>query len=326
MNYKSYQNLSDDIKSNLYKLGKYNIDLVVGIPRSGMIPSYMISLFLNVHCTDFDSFIENRPLIKGGRKLKMNNSKVLPHDFENILLVDDSIFTGNSMKDKKAAIPDKLKNKVITTAVYSSDSKRNDVDCYLVYLPPPRVFEWNIFHGLILSKSCVDIDGVLCTDPTHDENDDGVNYINFLQNAVPLLLPTNKIHSLVTNRLEKYRSDTEMWLKNHGIAYDNLIMLDLPSKEDRQNLKINAKHKARYYKNSNTLLFIESSLYQAKEICLLSGKDVYCIETNSMVSANTINILKNNPLQLKKYLPRDIKKMLRSIVNTVKVKKPQLTN
>ena len=38
MNYRSYQNLSDDIKSNINKLEKFNIDLVVGIPRSGMIP------------------------------------------------------------------------------------------------------------------------------------------------------------------------------------------------------------------------------------------------------------------------------------------------
>jgi hypoxanthine phosphoribosyltransferase len=68
MNYRSYQDLSDDIKSNIYKLEKYNIDLVVGIPRSGMIPAYMISLILNVNCTDFHSFIENRHYIKAKEK------------------------------------------------------------------------------------------------------------------------------------------------------------------------------------------------------------------------------------------------------------------
>ena len=251
MNYRSYQNLSDDIKSNINKLEKFNIDLVVGIPRSGMIPAYMISLLLNLNCTDFYSFIENRPLFKGERKLKKNGDvNILPYDYNNILLVDDSISTGKSMKEIKATIPNKLKNKIITTAIYSSESKRDDLDCFFVHLPSSMVFEWNLFNDHTLSQSCVDIDGVLCTDPTHVEDDDGENYIYFIENAIPLFLPTYKVHSLVTNRLEKYRHNTELWLKNNGVTYDNLTMLDLPSKDERQRLKIHARHKAGYYKKS----------------------------------------------------------------------------
>ena len=286
MIYKSYQNLSDDIKSNRYKLGKFNVDLVVGIPRSGMIPAYIISHLLNINCTDFYSFIENRPLFKGNKKLKKNGDvNILPHDHNNILLVDDFIDTGNELKKKKSAIPNKLKNKIITVAIYSTESKRSDVDCLFVYLPNHGVFEWNLFHLRKLSESCVDIDGVLCVSSSKAEDDDEEKYINFINNANPFILPTYKIHSLVTNRLEKYRSDTEIWLKNHGITYDNLIMLDIPSKDKQQKWKIYAKHKARYYKKSDTRLFIGSSFFEAKEICLLSGKDVYCMETNTMVTA-----------------------------------------
>lgn len=312
MNYRSYQDLADDIKSNLYKLEKYNIDLVVGIPRSGMIPAYMISLLLNVHCTDYFSFIENRPLIKGQRKLKNNGElNVFPHDHHNILLVDDSIYTGNDMQEKMSGLPDNLKRKVITSAVYSTEYERDDIDCFFVYLPNLRLFEWNIFHVQTLSQSCVDIDGVLCKNPTHVEDDDGDNYLNFIKNAIPYILPTYKIHSLVTNRLEKYRKETEFWLKNRGITYDNLIMLDLPSQEERKRLNVHGKNKARYYKESNTRLFIESSYSEAKEICRLSGKDVYCIETNSVVTADALSIIQHNPLRIKKYIPRRFKLYIR---------------
>jgi uncharacterized HAD superfamily protein len=322
MNYRSYQNLSDDIKININKLERYNIDLVVGIPRSGMIPAYMISLLLNVNCTDFYSFIDNRSLFKGQRKLKNNvDVHVLPHDHKSILLVDDSIFTGNDMKEKKSLIPGHLKHKITTLAIYSTEQKREDIDCFFVYLPNLRLFEWNIFHVQTLSWSCVDIDGVICKDPASTEEDDGVNYINFLKNAVPFILPTYKIHSLVTNRLEKYRSETEDWLKNHGITYDHLIMLDHPFPEERQKLKIYARNKARYYKNSNTRLLIESSYLEAKEICLLSGKDVYCVETNSVLSAKALSMLKNNPKGLKKYIPVSIKNTLRPVLIYLKVYK-----
>ena len=322
MNYRSYQNLSDDIKGNINKLEKYNIDLIVGIPRSGMIPAYMISLLLNVNCTDFFSFIENRSLYKGQRKLKNNGDiHLLPHDHKSILLVDDSIFTGNDMKEKKALLPVNLKHKITTLAIYSTEQKREDIDCFFVYLPNLRLFEWNIFHVHTLSWSCVDLDGVLCKDPAIDEDDDGENYLNFVKNAVPFILPTYKIHSLVTNRLEKYRSETEAWLKNHGITYDNLVMLDLPDLEERHKWKIYAKNKALYYKNSNTRLFIESSYLEAKEICLLSGKDVYCVETNTVLTAKAISMLKNNPKGLKKYIPVSIKKTLRPVLIYLKVYK-----
>ena len=322
MNYRSYQNLSDDIRRNIHKLEKYKIDLVVGIPRSGMIPAYMISLHLNVNCTDFYSFIENRSLYKGHRQLRNNGEvQLFPHDHKNILLVDDSIFTGNAMKEKKSLITGNLKYKITTLAIYSSEQKRDDVDCFFLYLPTPRLFEWNMFHSQALILCCINLDGVICKDPTSSEDDDGENYINFLKNAIPFILPTYKIHSLVTNRLEKYRSETESWLKNHGIIYDNLIMLDLPSKEERQKQEIYGKNKARYYKNSNTRLFIESSYFEAKEICLLSGKDVYCVETNTVLTPNALAMLKNNQKGLKKYIPVSIKKTLRPVLVYLKIYK-----
>ena len=55
-------------------------------------------------------------------------------------------------------------------------------------------------HDEILGSACVDIDGVLCFDPAHAENDDGAAYTNFLNNVPPFLSPTRKIGTLVTSR------------------------------------------------------------------------------------------------------------------------------
>ena len=77
------------------------------------------------------------------------------------------------------------------------------VDIYFELVGYKRLYEWNIFHRDYLQHACLDIDGVLCVDPSQDEDDDGHKYINFLNNAKPYLLPSYKVHSLVTNRLEK---------------------------------------------------------------------------------------------------------------------------
>jgi len=37
----------------------------------------------------------------------------------------------------------------------------------------------------------------------------------------------------VTCRLEKYREETEAWLDEHGVTYDNLVMMDHPDMEAR---------------------------------------------------------------------------------------------
>lgn len=114
---------------------------------------------------------------------------------------------------------------------------------------------------------------------------------NFLKNAKPLILPSYKIHSLVTSRLEKYRKETEEWLQKYNIEYENLIMLDLPSKEERQRLNAHASHKLNYYKKTNTDLFIESDYYQAIKISKGTGKVVFCVDKNIIITPTMHNVL-----------------------------------
>lgn len=322
MNYKSFTDLSIDITRNLHKIHSGNYDLVVGIPRSGMIPAYMIGLYLNIHVTSLDALIDNKRLVSGITRSPRNKLN-FAIDAKRVLLVDDSIDTGQSMLSVLDLIPEATKKKVTTCAIYSSLKSREDIDFYLEYIEMPRVFEWNIFHRDLMSRSCLDIDGVLCIDPSENENDDGEKYKNFILNAKPLHIPSTTVKALVTSRLEKYRPQTEQWLQNHNIQYDQLIMLDLPSKEERQRLGVHASHKSSYYINSGLDFFVESEPLQAISIMKNSGKPVFCTGNNQMYAPRFNQVLIKSPKTLLKkmkcsvaiILPSPLKKIIKPTYN-----------
>ena len=98
------------------------------------------------------------------------------------------------------------------------------------------------------------------------------------------------IDTIITCRLEKYRSLTEEWLRQHNIRYNNLIMLNLPSRESRLSWGRHGEYKGEYYKNSSNNLVIESSFAQAQLIASITRKPVICIESNKLVSPPPIPI------------------------------------
>jgi len=186
--------------------------------------------------------------------------------------------------------------------VYVTASGTKYVDYWYEILDPPRIFEWNVLHHSILQNSCVDIDGVLCRDPTPEENDDGEKYRKFIQTVEPNFIPTVEIGWIVSSRLEKYRKETEQWLKKHGIKYKELVLLDLPDSETRARLRAHAKHKAEVYRKTGADLFIESSRNEALEIARLSGKPVLCYTTGELITPVTARILARERYLIKKFL------------------------
>jgi uncharacterized HAD superfamily protein len=125
----------------------------------------------------------------------------------------------------------------------------------------------------------MDIDGVLCYDPTVNQNDDGPKYTDFIVNAKPKYLPTFPVKTLITSRLEKYRGLTAEWLAKYNIKYINLVMSPYDTMAERKSADDYADRKASEYKNLEYQLFIESSEIQSKQINLKTGKPVYCTDT-----------------------------------------------
>ena len=312
MNYRSINDLNETILRKLHLIPR-GIDLIVGVPRSGMLPANLLALYLNLPYTDIHSFIKGFVYKAGARRQFFDTS-----DYKNILVVDDSIASGNALEECKeslAHLTSKFNFKY--AAVYVLPGKENFVDYALESVATPRYFQWNIFNHSTLDKACFDIDGVLCVDPTNEQNDDGLKYVSFLLNAIPLYLPGSKIGTIVTSRLEKYRAETKFWLDNHGIKYDKLVMLNLPDMKARQKANCHGAHKANEYKISKYNLFVESDLHQAIEINRLTNKPVFCTENFKMIyeSESLIYNIKSG-----KYLPfvREIALKLRRVINKFK--------
>lgn len=309
MNYKSFADLSQDIKFNLHKIPR-DVSLIVGIPRSGLLAANLLAVYLNLPLTDIDSFV-NRKLLSTGFRGKSYEKDAFKG---KILIVDDSIYSGKALKlvkEKLDAVPEYKDLEILYCCIYVYPNCKDMIDIPMVMLDMPRVFEWNIFHHKVLETACVDIDGVLCVDPTEAENDDGENYLNFVLNASPYIVPKVKINTLVTTRLEKYRASTEEWLKKHGIQYGELVMLNLPDKATRMKLNNRGGYKAEEYKKRpHCNIFIESARSQAQVIFEQSGKTVYCVDTNEMYTKETY-------AQLAKKVKKRSGRLLRSLKKRV---------
>lgn len=314
MNYRSVGDLSALISKHARKLPQ-DVDLIVGIPRSGMLVASLISLKLNLPLTDLYAFLRNDDLKHGSTRTYKHDALEKPQNAKQILLVDDSIATGNSMREAVTKVKEVYPGAVVTMVAFAQQHNTGEVDVYLDTVEQPRVFEWNIMHHLYITRACLDIDGVLCVDPTPDENDDGVRYREFLTSARPLYLPSVQVAHLVTSRLEKYRPETEAWLKRHGVSYGKLHMLDLPSAAERRRLNMHHTFKARIYQEQlQAILFIESEEHQAREIMRLSNKPVYCTATNEMyVPGFSVSALKYVTLRKGQSLKRKIREQLRRV-------------
>jgi uncharacterized HAD superfamily protein/hypoxanthine-guanine phosphoribosyltransferase len=275
MHFRSFGDLSRDIAKHIALIPK-EVDLIVGIPRSGLMAASMLALMLNKKFCDVASFLDNRSLQHGRTRLPSNGDLAYPLQARTVLILDDSVDTGASIRGVLAEMQVLREGRTfITAAVYASKLGVDAVDVYFEQVDMPRVFAWNLFHRNELAQCCVDIDGVLCNDPTQDDNDDGPCYLRFLECATPLARPTYRIGHLVTSRLEKYRAQTLQWLETHNIQFGELHMLDLPSAAKRRKLGCHAEFKARVYRGiDSSTLFIESDPSQASDIARLSGKPV----------------------------------------------------
>lgn len=284
MEYRTVGQLDDAVVSWLSGLPR-DIDIVAGVPRSGLLVANLLALHLNVPMTDVAGIIEGRVIQSGARFKGSDPMKFLAHP-RHVLIVDDSVCSGSAMAKVKAQLKHAaLPHRITYAAVYMAPEARLDdhVDLYREVVEMPRVFEWNIMHGTVLTNSCMDIDGVLCLDPTDEENDDAHRYDRFLRETPALLLPTAPVGWLVTSRLEKYRSHTEEWLARHKVQYGELRMMQYPDMAARRAAKAYARFKSDIYVETGAWLFIESDAKVAAQIAALSGRSVFCTETREMM-------------------------------------------
>lgn len=280
LNYRGMNDLELALQAIAVRLPP-SIRVIVGIPRSGLLAATILALHINLPVTDVAGFLEGRLLATGRRRPRDGAGPAGP----SAVIVDDSVASGHQIDvtREQLAEADRLDD-VIFAAPFVSSSVAGMVDLYGEIVEPPRAFAWNILHhGPLLARSCVDIDGVLCLDPSDEENDDGARYRSFLQAAQPLFLPSAPVRYIVTSRLERYRDETERWLSDNEVRYSELVMLDLPDAVTRRARQAHASHKADFYATSDAALFVESDYRQAVQIATRAGRQVFAIDRREMV-------------------------------------------
>lgn len=286
MIYTTYQDLADCIRRNLWKVPA-DIDLIVGIPRSGMIPALMLAELLNKRCADLDAFIDGHIMSYGVRGNLMQYA--LTHVKQKVLVIDDTIWTGNAITQArvKLALLQGHFDFIYCCVYAESENAKQMVDVYLEdsYRPGEKVLfkEWNVLHlpQRKTKASMWDIDGLLCKDPPDDS--DTAAYERYLPDAIPMVIPTTKIGALVTYRLECYRAVTEDWLCRHGIEYGQLLMFPSHNREERNHAQSPSRFKARQYAAATwAQVFYESETRQAERIHRLTGKPVFCYKNGQM--------------------------------------------
>lgn len=292
MTYITINDLSNTIRQNIWKIPN-DIDVIVGVPRSGMLPASIIAQHLNKPLIDVYQFINGNYVGKGGARFNtLIEHKIDRNNIKKVLIVDDciSIFGYNHKIIDNLLTPLKDQFEIIQMVVYLESHNNNDLidiyfedverymhkDCQVVY------YEWNIFtHNNENARFLYDMDGILCVDPPDDINQE--TYESYLPNAIPKFIPIVYIGGIVTYRIKKYREVTEEWLRKYNVNYGQLIMFDADSREERNDSGISGgQYKAAIYQESDAICFIESSVWEAEEIYQLTNKPVYCITNNFM--------------------------------------------
>lgn len=286
--FKSIADLGRDVRSWLDELPQ-DLEVVVGVPRSGLLVASLISLLRHIPMTDVDGLLSGR-ILGGGRRFAAPGDSTFLDQPRRILIVDDSVLTGQQLNRVKAMIEATgTPHAILYGAVYVEPGAESHVDHYWASLPYPRMFEWNLMHHAMLGDACIDIDGVLCRDPTESENDDGPRYRHFIRTVPARVRPAYTVGTLVTARLEKYRAATEEWLGRNGIEYDRLVMMPYATKAERIAAGRHAAFKAEAYAAARASIFLESNRHQAQEIAEITVKPVICTDTMRLCTARILS-------------------------------------
>jgi adenine/guanine phosphoribosyltransferase-like PRPP-binding protein len=223
------------------------IDVVIGIPRSGLIPASMIATSLGCPLTTPDLFAEGR--FWTSRLLEPPS----PDSIRSILLVDDSIDRGSSLEAARRRIEAADGDHRITTlavVAHHPDAQRL-VDLHHCVLPHPTLFEWNLMHAKTMTTLSASLRGVL-------DRPDGV--------------PRYTIDRVLAEGSEADRDATVAWLHERGVRYETLVML--AGRSEREVLGA-----------SRPDLHFEGSLEKAHEIFEATGIPTLSFEAMELVGS-----------------------------------------
>lgn len=282
MNYRSVADLNDDIVAWSHQLsGK--VDVIVGIPRSGLLVANLLSLHLNLPMTDVDGFLENR-LIATGQRLAVPVSFLAGPDRRRVLVVDDSVWSGTQMAQVRKRIAAAGRRHAVSFgAVYVVPTAAGLVDFFFRKLAVPRAFEWNILHHPALAHGCAAIEGVLWPAEVTSLGATADEAERTLAAVSPTFLPTRPIGRLIATQPEAARRPIEDWLRRHAIPHETLCLVPPADPRLGRDDGDVAADKARLYRRGAAWICIEGSRRRAILLARAAGRPVYSFDVRRIL-------------------------------------------
>lgn len=247
-----------------------DIDFVVGISRSGMLPASILAYHLHLPLWGVS---RHTGIANMGHGVRLESRGW--QEPSHILLIDDTVASGREMTACYPIVRERFPDAKITRAViYARPSAIHAVDAFFAVYDGYHYLEYNFANAGHGSLGAWDMDGLICRDFTLDECRSMDVYRSAMASIVPLYLPKRlPIPLIVTARPESTRDITLDWLARHGVRVERLIMW--PGKAHPPASEV-APWKAKHYAESNLHLFVESDPEQAKTIADITGKAVLC--------------------------------------------------
>jgi len=259
-----------------------DITAIVGVARSGITPASIVASLLHLPLLAIRQTLND--VIEVGNGWRLGGSDhIKAAKNGKVVIIDDTVMTGNSLRAIAAIVRNRFPN-AITAAIYVNPLARRKPDVWVRDLGWPHILEWNVFNSVLSPNIAVDFDGILCHDCPRGSDDDGPKYLDFIKNAKPLYIPRKvPIPLIVTARIEKYRAETEAWLKRHRINFYNLVMHPAATLGERNRDDV-AAYKAKHFEawaskhiaRPAPLMFIESEDWQARRISEITKRMTVC--------------------------------------------------
>jgi len=237
---------------------------VAGVPRSGMLAAAAAAIHLGVPL--YEANMDGIQSISHGRRL--DNLK----QGGRIVVMEDSINSGARFYQLRQ----KLGDSHIYAAVFSTPRSVRKADYVHVVLPLPHWFDWWLWgSAYLLNRNIgIDFDGILCHDCPREKDTDDEAYAEWMRTAEPLRhARPYGVRTIITGRLEKYRTITEGWLARNRQEVKQVLFGQWPSAKERNHI---ADFKAKMIRELELTAFIESDVRQARRIAELTGKPVAC--------------------------------------------------
>lgn len=286
MYYKSINDMNDAILRGLEKFPT-DADLVVGIPRSGLLAGNMISLYLNLPLTDLKGLGERRLLGNGKRPLPGSSERVF-QDARKIIVVDDCVSRGTEMLKTKKLIEEwGYADRVVYATVFCFPERPDIADINLEIIPRPMCFQWSCMHTPEISSNCVDLDGLLASRIDPEAAKTRESYLEQVRIANPIFTPTIEIGCIFAHRPDFSREATEIWLSQNRIRYKRLVLLPNEVFENPDGHAKMCEVFSSIFQEEQYRLYLSGDDRVSAEVAEHTGKPVMNIRNSSMLNKSS---------------------------------------